>query len=342
MPPHPFKTTYSRLSLTVMLIFPALVMPAHAQQENSRYLSVTAENDIYAPRGQDRHYTNGVRIAYGPGPSQTHPAWYSWFGKLIDHSRSDIDYELAFGQNIYTPEYYLASQPIPQDRPYAGWLYAELSAVLQQPGSSDLFTLNLGMVGPAALAEQTQKLIHNVIGDPEPAGWDNQLHNEPALQIRYQRNWFVRFDDTGALQMDMVPAVGISFGNVFTDAGAGVTFRIGSHLPAQDTPSRILPGLSGSPAYFPVHPDRFDWMLHAGTHGRTVLRNIFLDGNTFRNSLSVDKRAFVHDISVGVTMGFGQFTTPIFLSFSIVWRGREFDLQQGENSFGSALIGFQY
>ena len=206
MPPHPFKTTYSRLSLTAALIFPALVVPAQAQQENSRYLSVTAENDIYAPRGQDRHYTNGVRIAYGPGSSQTHPARYSWFGKLIGHSRSDINYELAFGQNIYTPEYYLAGQPIPQDRPYAGWLYAELSAAVQQPGSRNLFAINLGMVGPAALAEQSQRLIHNIIDDPAPAGWDNQLHNEPALLFRYQRSWFIGIDDTGKLQSDLVPA----------------------------------------------------------------------------------------------------------------------------------------
>lgn len=323
-----------------LVIISAGIVPVHAQPDNHRYLSVTTENDIYAPRGQDRHYTNGLRIAFGP---RGNDGWYDRLGRFVFAGlpAEALHYEFAFGQNIYTPEYYLASRPIPQDRPYAGWLYTELLLNAQHPASTDLFAVNLGIIGPAALAEQGQKLIHNLIGDPEPAGWDNQLRNEPALLLRYQRSWFINFDDTGKIQADLVPATGFSLGNVFTDAGAGLTLRLGSQLPAQDVPLRILPGLSG-PANYPVRPARFDWTGFAGIHGRAVLHNIFLDGNTFRESLSVDKHTFVHDISAGVSMGFGQFSVPMFVSFSLVWRGREFEGQQGADNFGSAMIGFAF
>jgi len=110
----------------------------------------------------------------------------------------------------------------------------------------------------------------------------------------------------------------------------------------QDVPLRIQPGLSGANSYIAVRRGSFDWMLYAEVQGRAVAHNIFLDGNTFANSQSVAKRRFVQDLATGITLGFGQFSMPVFLSFSLIWRGREFDLQNGEANFGSAMIGIQY
>ncbi len=203
-------------------------------------------------------------------------------------------------------------------------------------------SINLGMVGPVALAEQGQKLIHDLVGDPEPAGWDNQLRNEPAILVRYRHSWFLPLLEINSLQSDNIPRLGINIGNVFTDAGIGTAVRIGNYLPEQDIPLRIQPGLSGSSSYVPIRKNQFDWMLFAEIQGRAVVHNIFLDGNTFVDSQSVDKRTFVRDLATGIVLGFGQFRLPVFVSFSVVWRGREFDLQQGDDSSGSAMIGVQY
>jgi lipid A 3-O-deacylase len=40
----------------------------------------------------------------------------------------------------------------------------------------------------------------------------------------------------------------------------------------------------------------------AGAQGRAVGRNIFLDGNTFRHSLSVPKKNFVADLQAGFSL----------------------------------------
>jgi lipid A 3-O-deacylase len=332
---------YCRLAMLVAsALAPALIQ---AQQEAPRYLSVIAENDIYAPRGQDRHYTNGVRIGVGL-QDQEDTSWYTWLGKTVlpGTDTQTRRYELAFGQNIYTPQFYIASFPIPQDRPYAGWLYGELSASSHRPGTTSDISVNLGIVGPAALGEPAQKLIHDVVGDPEPAGWDNQLRNEPAVLVRYRRNWFLPLFETGPVRTDIVGRLGFNLGNVFTDAGIGTAFRIGNYLPEQDLPLRIQPGLSGGNSYMPVRRRQFDWMMFADIQGRIVAQNIFLDGNTFNDSMSVDKRTFVRDLAAGIVLGFGQFNVPLFASFTVVWRGREFDIQQGGNSFGSAMIGISY
>lgn len=338
-----FTTTTPKICpYCIIMLFAILgisTVPAQAQQ----YLTIIAENDIYAPRAQDRHYTNGARIGYGLRQAEE-GSWFSWLRDFVPFNSQDQShhYELAFGQNIYTPEYYLASLPIPHDRPYAGWLYGELSINSHKPGVADDLSINLGMVGPVALAEQGQKLMHDIVGDPEPAGWDNQLRNEPTILVRYRRSWFLPLLEMTSLQSDVIPRLGFNIGNVFTDAGIGTAVRIGNYLPEQDLPLRIQPGLSGSSSNVPIRKNQFDWMLFAEIQGRAVIHNIFLDGNSFADSLSVNKRTFVRDLATGIVLGFGQLKLPIFVCFSVVWRGREFDLQQGGDSFGSAMIGMQY
>ena len=317
-------------------------MPVMSEQ-GQQYLSVVAENDIYAPRRQDRHYSNGVRIAYGLSHDD-HSHWVTRLGELLAVSGGETIHhtEFALGQNIYTPEYYVDSAPQLKDRPYAGWLYGELSVNTRNEGMAEDFSINIGIVGPLALGEPGQKLIHSIIDDPKPAGWDNQLRNEPALLARYRRSWFIPLLDTTTLQAGLIPRLGVNIGNVFTDVAIGTAIRIGKYLPLQDVPLRIQPGLSVANSYIAVRRGSFDWMLYAEVQGRAVAHNIFLDGNTFANSQSVAKRRFVQDLATGITLGFGQFSMPVFLSFSLIWRGREFDLQNGEDNFGSAMIGIQY
>jgi lipid A 3-O-deacylase len=318
-----------------------LSMAVRAEQADKPYLTVTAENDIYVPRGQDRHYTNGIRLGFGLD-NDAEQRWYSWPGKLMATAASSQRYEFAFGQNIYNPEYYIASVALPTDRPYAAWLYTEIAVNSHTPGMQQSLVANVGIVGPAALGEPVQKFIHTITGDREPAGWGNQLRNEPTVLLRYRRSWFVPLLQSGQIQSDLVPKAGINLGNVFTDAGIGAALRIGNFLPEQDIPLRIQPGLSGGTSYYPIRNGQLDWLLFAELQGRAVARNLFLDGNTFRNSLSVKKRHLVGDAAAGVIFGFGQLKQPLFIAFSFVWRGREFELQQGSNSFGSAQVGIHY
>jgi len=320
-----------------------LTITVRAEQAGKRYLTVTAENDIYVPRGQDRHYTNGIRFGFGLD-HRAGQRWYSWLGKLAPTTTpaASQHYEFAFGQNIYNPEFYIASFAIPTDRPYAAWIYTEIAVNSHTPGMLQSLVANVGIVGPAALGEPVQKFIHTITGDREPAGWDNQLHNEPTVLLRYRRSWFLPLLQSRQIQSDLVPKAGISLGNVFTDAGIGAAVRLGNFLPEQDIPLRIQPGLSDGTSYYPIRNGQLDWLLFAELQGRAVARNLFLDGNTFRNSLSVKKRHLVGDAAAGVIFGFGQLKQPLFIAFSFVWRGREFELQRGSNSFGSAQIGIHY
>jgi lipid A 3-O-deacylase len=75
-----------------------------------------------------------------------------------------------------------------------------------------------------------------------------------------------------------------------------------------------------------------------GASGRAVLRDVFLDGNTFRDSHDVDRNLLVGDLMAGVTVGYGG----LKLSLAKVLRTSEFDGQPHDHRFGSITLSYAY
>ncbi len=66
-------------------------------------------------------------------------------------------------------------------------------------------------------------------------------------------------------------------------------------------------------------------------HARLVARDVFLDGNTWVDSPSVDKWPLVGEGTAGLALRwFG-----LRLAYTYVWRSEEFHGQDGHTEFGS-------
>ena len=136
----------------------------------------------------------------------------------------------------------------------------------------------------------------------------------------------------------------MSLGNVQTYANTGGTLRLGINLPSDFGVQLARPGsVGGTPADDRdprVAPDRnFSVFVFGAADGRAVARDIFLDGNTFRSSRSVTKEPFVADLSAGA----GVIAGPWQLTYTQVWRTREFKSQHGRyNNFGSVTLSRAY
>ena len=328
-------------------LFPALVFadgPTDNRQglDPSQYFNLQFENDLFGS-GEDSHFTHGTRISYLTSEQPT-----GFENKLKSTILSAIPeflipktrrVSLILGQNIFTPDDIARSDLILNDRPYAGWLYLGAGFVTEG-GERHKFMenleINLGVVGPAALGEQVQSEWHDFINVKEPEGWDNQLENEPGFILFYERKWPLR-PTFGKLNriIDLTPSAGFALGNVFTYFATGLTLRLGYNIPNDYGPPRIRPGLAGSGFFTPQN--RFTWYIFAGVEGRAVGRNIFLDGNTFRDSHHVDKKTLVGDLQVGIVVTlFRNFR----VGFTNVFRTKEFDGQPQPDEFGS--INFSY
>ncbi len=320
--------------LAIGIAFPHLAHAAQAEQTGT--LSFILENDIFA--GKDQHYTNGARVIWVPGKDAPRPEWAVKVARYVPWfpDEGEIRHGYAFGQSMFGPEDITLADPPLEERPYAGWLYGAVGLGVESGRQLDLVSLTLGVVGPASLAEQTQKFVHKVVDSNKPQGWDTQLDNEPGVILTYQRSWRGYATSTHATRMDFTPHLGFALGNVFTYANAGLTMRVGKNLPNDYGPPRIQPGLPGSGDFSPA--SNFGWYFFAGVEGRVVARNIFLDGNTFSDSRSVDKKPLVGDLQVGFVLDWSD----VRFSYTHVVRSREYETQDSHDQFGALSVSFKF
>lgn len=308
-------------------------------------LTLQGENDVVS--GTDKDYTNGLRLQYlSPEVSVDHVS--QRIAREIPFLQLDdkLRFGVALGQSLFTPRQTGRADLIPDDRPYAGWLYLSLS-ILSYDDSSDVIgetgnvsfsqslVLDLGVVGPAAGGEFVQNEFHSLIGVDRAQGWDNQLDNEPGIMLTYERKWRQwRIDDFAvgpvALDMDLMPHFGGAAGNVMTYAALGAGFRIGQGIERDFGPPRVRPGMPGSGHF---RPNGVSWYLFAGADGRAVARNIFLDGNSFQDSHRLDRRILVGDVQAGLVITFGNMR----VSYTQVLRSPEADGLSSQR-FGSFAL----
>lgn len=329
-----FKIPFLALGLVMALCSAALADDSSETEEaETGTFTFVLENDLFF--GRDRDYTNGIMLAWMSEPDYA-PLWALKTARLLPFFPEDgkVRSSYAIGQNMYTPNDITDPNPPLDERPYAGWLYAAVGIVVETGEQQlDQFQLQFGVIGPASLAEQSQTFVHKVIGSEKPQGWDTQLKNEPGLVITYQRSWRALVStEINGFSIDMTPHIGGALGNVYTYANAGATMRFGWNLPNDYGPPRIQPGLPGS-GFFEQN-DVFGLYFFAGLDARAVARNIFLDGNTFRDSRSVDKEPLVADAQVGVALTIHDAR----LAFTHVFRSHEYKGQTGDDEFGAISL----
>lgn len=300
--------------------------------------SLTFENDVVGNSDQD--YTNGARISYVTPRDQL-----PWAGRVARRNLgwlTDADdwyATVALGQNIYTPEDLSRVPPDPTDRPYAGFLYASFGIAADRGDRLDTIAIDLGVVGPASQADEVQRLWHEAFGFTEPEGWEYQLENEPGVRLLYERKYRFGYDfnlPIFDLAVDAAPHFGLALGNVDTSAAAGLTVRVGDKLRDNYGPPRVRPALAG-PGFY-ESDSGFGWYFFAGAEGRVVGRNIFLEGNTFRDSPDVDPHRLVADLQGGLALQFGGYE----LSYTHVFRSPEFDGEDGFSDFGSLTLSAKF
>ena len=309
----------------------------HPVSEGGTY-SFTFENDIFG--GDDRDYTNGVRIDY-VSPRNELPFWAGFARRNLRWLTDAGDWyaTYAIGQNIYTPADISLDDPPPGDRPYAGFLYGSIGIAADRGDRLDTIALDFGVVGPAAQADHVQRFVHGLIGAKEPMGWEHQLENEAAFRLLYERKYrFLEEVDLGLfdLQVDAAPNFSLALGNVDTSASTGLTLRIGDRLRDTYGPPRVRPAVAG-PGFFDGDGG-LGWYLFASAEGRLVGRNIFVQGNTFEDGPGVDPERLVADFQAGLALQYNG----VELTYTHILRSPEFHGQDGFTEFGSVNLRFKF
>jgi len=298
------------------------------------------ENDIFDQT--DRDYTNGVKFS---AIYRVNTEVYAWLRPpLVNDASKNHFVTLSLGQEIYTPDDTSLEIPDPNDRPYAGWLYFGFALHQADAYQADSLELQLGVVGPAALGEEIQNGIHKLTGSHIAQGWDYQLHNELGVVLAYKHRWrYVSDTLFWGINADAVPFVGGALGNVHTYANGGATMRIGWNIPEDFGKLVTHAGLeAGLPAFdkgTTTKQSTFSFYFLSAFDGYLVARNIFLDGNTFKESASVPERDYA---MAEFTAGFGVDYSHYHLAFFNTHQTQNFPGDVNGFSFGTIMFSYVY
>lgn len=323
---HYRRTAYTASALAVAMS----LMPGLASAADGMF-TLKIENDGLAS-SDDGHFTSGVEFNWSFAPEEDH--WSQRLATALPESligRADrVAYRLT--HQIYTPDNIRVSELIEDDRPYAGLVLGGISLYEDvERGdwrqATDLH-FDVGLVGPSSLADSLQREVHRVTNSDHPNGWDNQLGDEPILSAAFRRQWWQQLPLAGKT-FSHGPSVGAALGNLYVYANGGYGVRWGDE-------GTGLPSMTPNPGMRQTfsQDNGFRWYLFASVDGYYMAHNLTLDGNTFKNSHSVDRREWVGDVMGGVALAWDAWQ----MTYTAVSRTREFHGQEESDSFGMITL----
>jgi len=340
------------LAFTLILLFlPGASVAGDEKAREANTLTIYLENDALFKT--DRYYTNGMKISWISRDLSNYRdvVTVPWMHRFIERLPFINDPEhqrtvsVSFGQNIYTPEDKERTDLNVDDRPYAGITYLGLGLHSRNLRQMDTLELDVGIVGPHSYAEDFQGEFHRWLGVGIANGWEHQLHDEPIVNLYYERKWkTLQIRSSDGFGFDCIPHAGLAVGNAYTGANVGGQVRFGWNIPNDFGTYLIRPGSDSSSPLDDTDPRFFSLFRQIGVHlffcvdGKAVARDILLDGNTFRDSHSVDKEPFVADFIGGA----GIIIHRIKITYSHVYRTKEFETQKDEQHFGAIAASFTF
>lgn len=312
------------------LCFFSFLSPANAQYD---WGAVTVDNDSFV--NSDNGYTNGFYVSLFETGETTEapPANDFWLNPLLwslpNSEPQNAINAYMIGQTMVTPSDISIANPGPNEIPYSAVLALTNTYVTFNATTADQVSMTIGMVGPAALGEEVQTAVHELIGAVRPQGWDTQLENELVFQISRARAW--RSWVSKAENADLTFSSELNAGTITSGLNAGVMFRFGQGL--QDTYVSTL--FNNSRMINPVTSSG-GRSVYIRVRGGYLFNQIYTDGNTFRDSPSIDFDPGFLEISGGFSYSWKNYAVSFALTNgNVLQSGSEEETLENLTQYGA-------
>jgi lipid A 3-O-deacylase len=204
-----------------------IINNASAQLANSRHsFRILWDNDFINVRGDgtDRYYTNGIRIDFFYTKSQK-ARFPSSLLLNISREHNNI-YGWGIAQFMFTPKNISVTKIQYDDRPYAGAFYSihSLQSINKLEKTKVTTEIRFGVIGQLSFAKETQTMVHRIINDTKPLGWNNQVPNDIIL------NYNISIEKQilqASKQILLIGIIETFSGTIYNAAGAGFMLRVG-------------------------------------------------------------------------------------------------------------------
>jgi lipid A 3-O-deacylase len=305
-----------------------LLLAARPALGQVRAVELSMDNDgfsFWLQRPTDWFYTDGTFLEVRGDWKLSGPASLGIHGASCSSAAQDrpcVVTRVRLGQKIFTPEDLFFYEPGVVDRPYAGWLYLMLGRERLTPRRTTDVSVQVGVTGNPSLARQMQETLHGLLGLTEPRGWQYQIPFEVDFAGIYRDTWHLPVTRAGRpLSLDVEPDWAATLGTERTSGQTGLFLRLGWRAPV----GSMVRG-PGSRQFYVV--------ARMGEEGEWVLRDLFLDGSTWRHSISTPKEPLVGRTRAALDVGWDRMDMHLAVTRST----REFRAQDAPHLFGTIAL----
>jgi lipid A 3-O-deacylase len=298
---------------TVWAAAPALAQPLPGLSSPKTGIIFYTENDDWPPdTGTDKDYTNGFRLTIDRNSDSFRLQRWPLFRWVPAHPSCDVAISpdtmctssaFHFGQQFYTPDDISIAELIPDDRPYAGWLYVGGTWRAGSNKKAVISDVYLGFTGEASLGQEVQAGWHRVVKATKPEGWEHQIGTRLGVVVAHSRHWAVydKLVGAGHRVFEIAPFVGGNVGNIMIDAYAGGRVKVGWNITRDWTHTSIGPVAATSDV---AREGPFEIFLSVDGRARAIGYNVFLDAADLHD---LDRRNTGAEIALGTGLRIGRF-----------------------------------
>ncbi len=328
-PSHSTTVHPLRAAVAAALISVTFTATTSATAEET-FGALNFQDDVYF--GQDGGYSSGVSFAWtrvaSPGEASIAPPFLlapivAWLGMPQATLAS-----WRITQTITTPSDIERAVPDPNDSPYVGSLVfrsTHVSVHADDADVADMLALDLGLIGPASGAAQTQRFAHRLTGSKHPQGWAHQVPNQALVSAEGYRAWRFASTGGGGASSDMVVLGGGAVGSLQGTVGAGVMLRYGTQLQRSFPTVMRVAGRRGEP--FQIGSG---WFVYAGLSGDSALYRADIGGDSAHGDNIRERRSQALGV-VGLSYGWAGSS----LSFSVQNASTPYESSRQRQSYGS-------
>lgn len=326
------------MRLVQWLAFLALTFYCCLSQAELKWFSATLDNDLFL--NSDNGYTNGIFFSLydtGAGAKQPEPGILvkPLLWSIAGQQYSAAVNAYSIGQVMMTPEDITLKNPPEDSLPYSGVLFFNSTYLGVNEKYADKLSTTLGMVGPVSGTKWAQTIIHRIRGFEKPKGWGTQLHNEPVFQIARGRAW--RALKSKGNHLDLILNLDGAIGNLSSYIETGATLRIGSGLDHSYASVLLNTARTSNPIAL-----NDSWYFYAGLTASYIFNQIYTDGNTFRNSRSIDYDHQRLGFNAGLAFAFKRLSVSMGFTDQDIFDNNAGDPINDLTQYGTVTIAWRF
>jgi lipid A 3-O-deacylase len=271
-------------------------------QGKTTEIGIITDNDLYTSTKNDKYYTNGFEL------------FYRFLAKNEQKNINKKILEFRIGQYIYNPRTIHANDLKTNDRPFAGYLFAEAGkAHFYQNESVLKADFQLGFIGANSFAEEVQTKFHALFNYISIQGWQHQIKNALAVQTHFLFSKKI----AGKPNIDFHFQSEANLGTIFTGVSSGFMTRISLKklVPIYDS------NIHGASVYANTQQNDSEFYFYIAPSINYQLYDATIQGSLFNNSSPV-----TYDIipfRFNAESGLKYRKKNLNVSYAFVYRGKE-------------------